>query len=122
MFGVLKLCAKDSNKLKVEVRGQAAKDIEKYIVGTNYVSKHTIQRHIGGRCHSIAAELERLSVAPGSTATATGDTGSRPTPVLPASQPSIDTALHNQAREACVQEIIEDVVPLGCRWTTAVSL
>ena len=55
-----KLCAKHSLKIRSEVRGQAACDIDQYITGTNYVSKHTIQRHLHSKVHATAEELERL--------------------------------------------------------------
>ena len=54
-----KTCARHSEKIRSRLKGKAY--AEKYIVGTNYVTKHNIFRHLNeGNCHQIALELERI--------------------------------------------------------------
>jgi hypothetical protein len=43
-----KLCAKYSDKITADprIRGKAKSDIMKFISGTNFVTKHTVTRHL----------------------------------------------------------------------------
>ena len=55
-----KVCAKHKNALKSNpaCQGQAKIALQKYIEGTNFVSKHTVNRHLTSKAHSIALETE----------------------------------------------------------------
>lgn len=49
-----KLCARHSDKIHSEVKGRSREEIDSYIVGTQFITKHTVLRHLGSRTHSSA--------------------------------------------------------------------
>lgn len=68
-----KLCARHADNIKKDprIRGQALTDIDKYIIGTNFITKHSVTRHLGSKSHAVGIEYEELL---GSTTDADFDT------------------------------------------------
>ena len=55
-----KLCRAHSVQIQIDsrLRGQARKEIDKNVNGTSFVTKHTVNRHLGSLAHRIAVDLE----------------------------------------------------------------
>jgi hypothetical protein len=59
-----RICAKYSHRLRSQLKGQALIDAESYIVGTNYVSKANIMRHLEkSTTHKCALDFAKLDVS-----------------------------------------------------------
>ena len=67
------VCARNEHKLLLHpnLKGSAKVSVQSYIKGTNYVSKHTLHRHLDSEGHKIALSCEqskpsseRLSLGP----------------------------------------------------------
>ncbi|ELT90404.1 hypothetical protein CAPTEDRAFT_202281 [Capitella teleta] len=56
-----KTCARYSNQIRCELKGKALQDAERYIVGTSFVTKFSIQRHLGGNAHKIGQDFARAT-------------------------------------------------------------
>jgi hypothetical protein len=81
-----------------DLKGQALKDANQYIEGTNYVSKHTVERHFESKVHKNAMDFEKLEKQAGAT-TGSGSVASK-SAAGHGLQPRIDTTMHNIARDA----------------------
>jgi hypothetical protein len=56
-----KVCTKHVHKIREGIRGKALNDLEKYIQGSGFVTKHTVFRHITkSDVHQKAVKLEWL--------------------------------------------------------------
>ncbi|KAK6171761.1 hypothetical protein SNE40_018194 [Patella caerulea] len=57
-----KLCAKHCEQVikDTKIRGQAKSDVQKYICGTDFITKHNVMRHLGSAAHKTAIEYEKL--------------------------------------------------------------
>lgn len=117
-----KLCAKHSFKILGKLRGQAQIDFMKYVDGSEFVSRHTVFRHINNSAaHNSAVELEKLAREAGTSnsasesgqASASGSAGTRA-----GTQPGIITATQSQAREAyrfvCLIKLIKISIVVYC--------
>ena len=60
-FVYCKVCTRNKGAISSHptCKGEARKAMLSYVEGTKFVSKHTIQRHISSKAHSIALEAER---------------------------------------------------------------
>ena len=115
-----KLCAKHIDKMRGDyrIKGRARSEIDKYAIGTNFVTKYTVTRHLSGTAHRISQELENSlprtmtsqdsgqpttsSTSTGVASTSTGVTSSsfRNPSSLGSSQPSIGDALVKAGKDA----------------------
>ena len=57
-----KTCARHVNEIRKDpkIRGTALREIDKYVMGTNYVTKWTVQRHLSSDSHKCGIDLETL--------------------------------------------------------------
>lgn len=55
-----KTCAKHATKLRGQLKGQALRDAERYICGTNSVAKGNVLRHLNGDMHKTSMQLEKI--------------------------------------------------------------
>ena len=46
-----KLCAKHSEKIRKELRGRSVGEVDKYINGTDFITKYTVTRHLRSQVH-----------------------------------------------------------------------
>jgi hypothetical protein len=92
-----KWCAKHADKLRGGMQGQALNDFEKYVQGSEFVTKHTVVRHITqSNVHKKAVELEQLesgTVPAKATGSGHASTASN------RSQPKINMVIQMAARE-----------------------
>ena len=91
-----KTCSKHAAKICSQLKGKAALDINSFIEGTNFVTKFTLQRHLGSRAHTIGTELERLD----SNYRPNCDQSDDVDHDAACSQPRIHMALQEQSTEA----------------------
>ena len=92
------ICAKHIQKIKADhrVKGKSAVEVDKYVMGSNYVTKHTCERHLKSVSHSVGVEMDKLCGTPAmgpATATAGQSTAGR-------QQPRIDDEFHRLGNEA----------------------
>lgn len=96
-----KVCAKHAHKVRCSLRGKALHDFERYVQGTEFITKHTVMRHISdSSAHKTAAELEKLSLDT-STSRPASESGAVPATStrVASKQPNIFTSMQGQARE-----------------------
>ena len=60
-----KVCARNEDAIKVHptCKGKAKESMLSYITGSNFVTKHTVNRHIRGKAHTIALEAENAKTS-----------------------------------------------------------
>ena len=60
-----KVCARNEDAIKVHptCKGKAKESMLSYITGFNFVTKHTINRHLSGKAHTIALEAENAKTS-----------------------------------------------------------
>ena len=58
-----KLCAKNPDKKlsSSSLKGKARLSAEKYISGSRFISKHTVQKHLNGKIHQSPQEFEKIA-------------------------------------------------------------
>ena len=93
-----KTCRENGDQIRMDVRvwRKVLNDIKKYIEGTDFVSKHTVTRHLESNTHRIGLELSS-TVINQTTATAVTDSDCT---ITPKAQPRINDALAKQATDA----------------------
>ena len=93
------------------LRGRSAKEILKYITGTDFVTKYTVMRHFESKSHLVALEYEKLlgsansGCAPEDISSASQSDSSTSSSSIPslnfkASVRSIATSLKNASKNA----------------------
>ena len=60
-FVYCKVCTKNKDAISSDPswKGEAKKALLSFVDGTNFVTKHTVFRHLTSKAHSIAVEAEK---------------------------------------------------------------
>ena len=102
-----KLCSRHFEKIKKDsrIKGQAKKEIEKYVTGSRYITKWTVERHLTSKTHRIACDYERLIGPPDGhpvidLSATQAVTGAGKSSGAQGQQPRIDVEFHRVAKDA----------------------